>query len=321
MVGALRIAINFLINMQLASLVTLMTAVRASSYFFRSFKNAVFIQGHRTELGNEQGDLDVATMHSDPTAFMVQLFAQINAKVLEAHSTPPQEYVYVHGTEPLAFTLQQDASPELGAMYVCPEHDYMPPRPIDFGCTAVIAVVHSDRVVIGNAGDADAIVFFKNQDDADDSREGLRAVSYACKHTAKSVSEQERVDRDFPGAAFFTPDGYIAPTDPVLSQYELQLTRSLGHNLLRTAGVIADPDVHVVDLTPSTALGLVVCSDGVTDELQPFDILDRVGSSGEDAADAAKVLCKDAQEYCMDEAKVDDATAVVVLFTESESAA
>ncbi|EGD72709.1 hypothetical protein PTSG_04437 [Salpingoeca rosetta] len=267
------------------------------------------------------GSLNVALLQSDPATFMVDLFEQLNLAVLDAHDNPPSTYVYVSGSTPLSFELKQDASPDLGAMYVCPEHDYMPPRPIDFGCTAVVAVIHRDRLTIGNAGDADAIVMRQNCDADPSSRDGYLAVSHASKHTASSQLEIDRVDRDFPGAAIFTPDGYIAPTDPVLCQYELQLTRSLGHKLLRVAGIIATPDVHVEDLDPATTYGVVVCSDGVTDELQPFDMLDRVTNSAGDAADAAETLCKDAQEYCMDPDKIDDTTAVVVLLASSESSA
>lgn len=264
----------------------------------------------------KNNSLPVEQLHGDPTTAMSSIFEDLNCKVIAAHDKPPETYVYVSGTTELNFELIKDASSDLGDMYICPEHEYMAPRPIDFGCTAVIAIIYCGMIIIGNAGDADAIVLQRNCSDDDDARDGFLAKSYTSKHTASTQSEIERVEHDFPGAAIFTPDGYIAPTDPSLSQYELQLTRSLGHKLLRSAGLISTPEVQTIVLDRNTAYGIVVCSDGVTDELQPHDILDRVVQSC-NADEAATQLCQDAQQYCMDENKIDDATAVVLLFDTS----
>jgi serine/threonine protein phosphatase PrpC len=253
---------------------------------------------------------------SAPEAFMTALFEQLNAAVLEAHDSPPAQYAYTSGSTTLHFELKADADPTLGAMYICPEHDYMPPRPIDFGCTAVVAVCLGETMVVGNAGDAGGLLLRQNQPDCED-RDGYAVTFFTGKHTASSEAEQARIDRDFPNAAIFTPDGYLAPTDPVLSQYEVQLTRSLGHRLLRQAGVAANPDCFATTLDEAQSFALVICSDGVTDELSEGDILDRVTAAA-DAKDAALTLVRDAQNYCMDPDKIDDTTALVLLFGPEE---
>lgn len=249
---------------------------------------------------------------SDPTVFMQQLFEQLDASVLAAHANPPAQYEYISSGNAMQFELKSDVLVELGGGYVCPEHTYIPPRPIDFGCTAVVMVHVGDCVVVGNAGDAAALLALRNQPDVD-VRDGCTIDVPSAKHTASNPVEQERIERDFPGCAFFTPDGYLAPTNSVLSQYEVQLSRSLGHKLLKQAGVVATPDVAVHTLEKGTAFAMVLCSDGVTDELQPTDILDRV-MQGCSSQDAATTLCNDAQAYCMEEDKIDDTTAIVVYF-------
>jgi len=103
----------------------------------------------------------------------------------------------------------------------------------------------------------------------------------------------------------------MAPTDPDLAQYEVQLTRSLGHNLLRAAGISATPDVHVLPYEAGQGHALVLCSDGVTDEIEPAGVLDRLQQCVT-ATEASRTLCKEAQEFCMDPDKVDDCTALVL---------
>lgn len=253
-----------------------------------------------------------ASLRDTPEAFMTGLFERLDAAVLAAHDNPPEEYSYTSGSTTMTFELRVDADPVLGSMYYCPAEPRMPPRPIDFGCTAVVAVCLGTHLVVGNAGDAAGLLVSSNVDGCED-RDGFAAEHFTAKHTALNEAEQARIDRDFPGEAHFTQDGYLAPTDPVLSQYELQLTRSLGHRLLRQAGVSSVPDCFVVAVSPAHTYALVLCSDGVTDELSPSDVMDRVIAAG-DARDAACTLCKDAQDYCMDETKIDDTTALVLYF-------
>lgn len=256
--------------------------------------------------------MDWAGLEADPQQFMKELFQRLDAAVTAAHDQPPAAYTYTSGSSTLNFELRGEPDPELGPVYVCVSHAQVPPRPVDFGCTAVVAVCYGSHLVVGNAGDAGGVLIDCQMPDCED-RDGFKAEIFTGKHTATNEAEQERVNRDYPRAAVFTPDGYLAPTDPALSQYELQLTRSLGHRLLRQAGVVAEPDVFVTHVDSEHTYGMVICSDGVMDELQPSDILDRVVNAAT-AQEASETLCRDAQDFCMDSSKVDDTTALVVLF-------
>eukprot|EP00055_Hartaetosiga_balthica_P010084 m.41853 g.41853 ORF g.41853 m.41853 type:complete len:497 (+) comp7026_c0_seq2:5001-6491(+) len=275
------------------------------------------VHTHTAHFSHDLDDYDDITMDFDqidsaPKQFMTSLFQCLNAKVLASHDSPPSQYTYYSGSDPIHFELKENYSDDLGSMYLCPEMEYMPPRPIDFGCTAVVGIVYKNSLLIGNAGDADAIVLVKGQKESANARDGYLATSVTEKHTASSEKEQDRINRDFPDCAFFTPDGYLAPTEAVISQYEVQLTRSLGHRLLARAGVIGDPEIVILPLDERTAFGLVLCSDGITDELSVTDILDRVRDAS-NAAEAAELLSNDAHEYVMDDTKIDDCTALVLM--------
>ena len=279
-------------------------------------------------------ELTRAAVYSDPHSVCTALFSQLQLAVERAHDAAPSSYSYTSGQTTLNFELDvtaggnAEAASALGPMYVCPEMDYLPPRPVDFGCTAVVAFVggannaastteSSEEVIVAAAGDASAIICRQNVPGCED-RDGF-AVDVPCvKHTASEPMEQDRIERDFPGEAYFTPDGYLAPTDPLLSQYETQITRSIGHRLLRAAGITSDPEVHRVSVGRGQGHSLLLCSDGITDELAPEGILDRLVAVAGDAKDAAQGICKDAQDFCMDEDKIDDCTAVVVYWGQGE---
>ena len=249
---------------------------------------------------------------SDPHTAMAQLFDELHAAVMELHERPPATYTYPERDFDIEFELQQSA--DLGPVFAA-KNCRFPRAPIDFGCTAVVAIVVGDRAVVANAGDSAALLCRTGP--ASDL-EDRSAIVVSVPHTARLDTEVERIERDFENKAWITPDGYLAPLDPVLSQYELQLTRCLGHKLLAGHGLIPTPLVRVLDLCAADPdcpqpCGLVLCSDGITDELSPKDISDRVGMVSS-ASEACEVLCSDAQDFCMDAGRVDDCTAVVLLF-------
>jgi serine/threonine protein phosphatase PrpC len=240
----------------------------------------------------------IANAHEE----MRRLFARLQEAVLAQHEREriPDTYEYPGSSSTMSFEIK--SHPVFAYAYSA--HPMMPPAPIDFGCTAVVAVVCSGMLCVGNAGDAGAFLCVPN------SAESVRVLSE--RHNAKEQAEVDRIERDFADKARITPDGYLAPLDPNICQYEVQTTRCLGHKLLRAAGITSDPTITVSPLREARAL--ILCSDGVSDELQPRDIADRVVDAGS-AEEAAQALCRDAQDFCMDQDHVDDCTVVVVRFS------
>ena len=241
---------------------------------------------------------------SKPAESMRELFTELQAAVIAEHDTPPDQYVYPGNNYTLHFVLKKHD--HFGKAFWM-DSPGAPPAPIDFGCTAVVAVVVDSFVCVGNAGDASGVLCLPQDEDAP-----ARVLTE--RHNAQERAEAARIERDFAGKAVITPDGYLAPLDPQLSQYEVQTTRCLGHRLLSAAGVSCDPAITCVSLRGARAL--VLCSDGVSDELQPRDIADRAVAAGS-AAEAAATLCSDAQDFCMEQEKVDDCTCVVLLFSQA----
>jgi serine/threonine protein phosphatase PrpC len=252
----------------------------------------------------------VDALVDDTPAWVVWAFGCLQESVAEAHNDPPAQYRYPGkpGSEPLVFE-REDVGGRFGVLYNCTSAS-MPAAQIDFGCTAAMAVVVGDVLTTGCIGDAGAVLCVKTEE----GEEAGRMLSVA--HTAAEPTEVARLERDFEGKAIVTADGYLAPLDDELSQYEVQITRSLGHVLLREFGITSTPDVRQQTLLEGEHVGLLLCSDGITDELQPRDIADRV-SSAATADEACRALVGDAQAFCMDRDKVDDCTALVMKFNVS----
>lgn len=95
----------------------------------------------------------------------------------------------------------------------------------------------------------------------------------------------------------------------------LALTRSLGDSAAGHIGVIAEPDVKRVDLTPSDRF-VIVASDGIWDKLSNSEAVSFVGTlmSERTPEQAARMLVKKAYSRWGGEAAryMDDLTAVVV---------
>ncbi len=88
-------------------------------------------------------------------------------------------------------------------------------------------------------------------------------------HRADQPTEQARILAITKDVGF--EDGYLSPLKPPLSgSYLINTTRSLGHKVFRTLGVSSDPFVKIQEFSSADRVEkvfVVVCSDGVTDEL------------------------------------------------------
>ena len=83
---------------------------------------------------------------------MRKMFLEMNREILAAHDHPPSKYTYADGSYVWKLHVDDPHHP----------HDYIDNEsvhvPIDFGCTAAVAVVTATSVIVGSAGDAAIIV-------------------------------------------------------------------------------------------------------------------------------------------------------------------
>ena len=250
----------------------------------------------------------MSTPSYDAEGWMESVFAQLQQSVEAAHRNPPKEYTYPGkpGSTAVAYTLEHVGG-RFGMVYECHTDD-RPAAPIDFGTTAALVIVVGKLITVGTLGDAGVI---ECSHDAG-SPVGKRVT---VPHTASEAAEILRIETDFEGKSFCTPDGYLAPLDDDLGQYEVQLTRSLGHVLLKEFGIIAVPEIKQIPVTGDGPFALVLCSDGITDELCQDEIASFVANSP-DHATGCLTIVKQAQAVAMEKYKdrVDDCSAVVVAF-------
>ncbi|KAL1519975.1 hypothetical protein AB1Y20_023459 [Prymnesium parvum] len=152
-------------------------------------------------------------------------------------------------------------------------------EPIDFGCTACIAVLlvdgTSQRVVCANLGDSPALLCRETRDGLYDATELSR------RHAASEESEQLRL-REFLGdsTAASVTSGTLRGMQGPLEGHALEPTRGLGHPVFSEFGFSQEP--HVLSMNVDGADGvhaLVVVTDGVSDALTNQEILQCVLSS------------------------------------------
>eukprot|EP00047_Mylnosiga_fluctuans_P014887 m.41844 g.41844 ORF g.41844 m.41844 type:complete len:356 (-) comp5691_c0_seq2:2570-3637(-) len=242
---------------------------------------------------------------AEPMPAMTALFSAMQAQVLSAHEKPPSKYTYQDGS--YVWKLHVD-DPEHPRDYVDENQVHVA---IDFGCTATVVVVLPTGIVTGNVGDASAFLVTSRGRKPQVTLDGVEALSVL--HRPDNPDEQARIRRDYPGAALFE-DGYLCPvSSPVLADYQINITRSLGHKHFREIGVSPEPYVamHYLPCGKDYVITLVLCSDGLTDEITP----QRIGELAA-AASSAKGLVEEMTSLAHSLGKAagdaDDVTAVVL---------
>lgn len=128
------------------------------------------------------------------------------------------------------------------AMYPDPKGTRFP------GCTALTALVWQDKLVIANAGDSRAVL----------CRDG-QAIQVTRDHTAMDNIERRRIQM-LGADVLWVQDSWR------VGKAGIQVTRSLGDIDLKAAGVTAEPEVTVLEVSPNDGF-LVLASDGLWDSI------------------------------------------------------
>nr|ACG25548.1 hypothetical protein [Zea mays]ACG25572.1 hypothetical protein [Zea mays] len=195
------------------------------------------------------------------------------------------------------------------------------------GTTAVAALVSGGALHVANVGDSRAIagVWRAGRVVAEDLswdqtpfRADERERVRACGARVMSVEQVEGM-RD-PEAERWAPDEGDPPR--VWARDGLYpgtaFTRSLGDLAAEAIGVIAEPEVKSVEITPSH-LFFVVASDGVFEFLSSQEVVDRVATY-QDPRDACSAIAAESYKLWLEhENRTDDITIIIVHIRDMES--
>ena len=222
-----------------------------------------------------------------------------------------------YGTHVLTYSLASDGSAYESSSSSALGGGRSSAHPVDFGCTAAVAVLvcQSRMLVAGNAGDS--IVLLCSASDYD-----LGISSLSMKHAADEDDEARRLESTDGTARIL--DGYLQALRGPLRGHSLQPTRGLGHPLWAAYGISAEPHVSTVSISEPIdgrmGFALVVLSDGVSDLLSTEAILETVAETG-CARGAARALVDEAvalANVSSGGADRDDATSAVVWWDEDD---
>jgi len=148
------------------------------------------------------------------------------------------------------------------------------------GTTCVIGMLRGRTLAVANIGDSRVILGRKEP-----GARGLKAISISDDHKPDREDEQRRIESR--GGRVFAveyDDGVDGPPRVWLGHLDIPgraMSRSLGDTVAHTAGVISEPEMHFLELTPADKI-LIWASDGLWEfmsnqEVRWLDVLQGVG--------------------------------------------
>ncbi|XP_048235193.1 probable protein phosphatase 2C 35 [Ricinus communis] len=200
------------------------------------------------------------------------------------------------------------------------------------GTTSITVLVIGDKIYVANVGDSRAVIGVKN---------GNRIVAEDLSNDQTPFRKDEYERVKLCGARVLSVDqveGYKDPNIQTWDDEESQggdpprlwvpngmypgtaFTRSVGDSTAETIGVIADPEVSVVQLMPNH-LFFVVASDGVFEFLSSQTVVDMVARYA-DPRDACAAIAGESYKLWLEhENRTDDITIIIVHIKESSNPA
>lgn len=191
------------------------------------------------------------------------------------------------------------------------------------GTTAITVMVRGRTIYVANAGDSRAVLAEKRDGD-------LVAVDLSIDQTPFRDDELERVK--LCGARVLTLDQIEGLKNPEVQCWGTEedddgdpprlwvpngmypgtaFTRSIGDSIAETIGVVANPEIAVVELTPDNPF-FVVASDGVFEFISSQTVVDMVAKHKDPRDACAAIVAESYRLWLQYETRTDDITIIVV---------
>ncbi|KAF3333162.1 protein phosphatase 2C and cyclic nucleotide-binding/kinase domain-containing protein isoform X1 [Carex littledalei] len=221
---------------------------------------------------------------------------------------------------------QVDAVGALNAAYLATNSQLHADTTIDdsmSGTTAITVLVRGRTLYVANAGDSRAVIAEKRDDD-------LVAVDLSIDQTPFRTDELERVKEC--GARVLTMDQIEGLKNPDVQCWGTEegddgdpprlwvqhgmypgtaFSRSIGDSVAESIGVIAEPEIFVVELNPSHPF-FVVASDGVFEFISSQTVVDMVAKFKDPRDACAAIVAESYRLWLQYETRTDDITIIVV---------
>lgn len=194
------------------------------------------------------------------------------------------------------------------------------------GTTAITVLVRGKTLYVANVGDSRAVVAQRRRGD-----NGVEALDLSCDQTPFREDEYKRVK--LCGARVLSLDQLEGLKDPNVQSWGTEeddeagdppriwlpdanypgtaFTRSIGDRTAESIGVIAVPEITVLDLTADQPF-FVIASDGVFEFLSSQAVIDMVAKFKDPHDACAAIVAESYRLWLQNETRTDDITIIVV---------
>lgn len=200
------------------------------------------------------------------------------------------------------------------------------------GTTAITILVRGSTLYVANSGDSRAVLAEKRGED-------IVAVDLSVDQTPYRSDELERVK--LCGGRVLTLDQIEGLKNPNVQCWDTEegddgdpprvwvhngmypgtaFTRSIGDSIAETIGVVPNPEMVVLELTPNHPF-FVIASDGVFEFLSSQTVVDMVTKYKDPRDACAAIVAESYRLWLQYETRTDDITVIVVQINEFEDAA
>lgn len=181
------------------------------------------------------------------------------------------------------------------------------------GTTAVCATVRGKALTVANIGDSRLILALRNESG------NLKPYSVTEDHKPDTPKEKQRIERNGGRVWAMTyEDGIDGPARVWLKDQDLPglaMSRSIGDEVAKRAGVISAPEMFEYELPEETAF-LCMATDGLWEFMSNNDVVHIIEQANGDGRKAIQALMKESERrWKKEEPVVDDTTIVLAYFS------